>query len=75
MKPPQDYLPVEAALPAAVNFGPAERARMVKQSVDICEKKGVLGAGYIPKLHWTDALRQLGRALRATTATPRPASS
>ncbi len=38
------------------NFGPAERARMVKQSVDICEKKGVVGAGYIPKLHWTDAL-------------------
>jgi predicted Zn-dependent protease len=30
-------------------------ARMVKQSVDVCEKKGVLGAGYIPKLHWTDA--------------------
>jgi hypothetical protein len=28
----------------------------VKQSVDVCEKKGVLGAGYIPKLHWTDAL-------------------
>ena len=37
---------------------------MVKQSVDICEKKGVLGAGYIPKLHWTDALRQLRRAVR-----------
>ena len=29
---------------------------MVKQSVDVCEKKGVLGSGYIPKLHWTDAL-------------------
>jgi predicted Zn-dependent protease len=55
VKPPQDYTPVEAALPSAVEFGPAERARMVKQSVDVCEKKGVLGAGYIPKLHWTDA--------------------
>jgi predicted Zn-dependent protease len=55
VKPPQDYLSIEAALPAAVEFGPAERARMVKQSVDVCEKKGVLGAGYIPKLHWTDA--------------------
>jgi predicted Zn-dependent protease len=55
VKPPQDYTPVEAALPSAVDFGPAERARMVKQSVDVCEKKGVLGAGYIPKLHWTDA--------------------
>ena len=55
VKPPQDYVAVEAALPAAVAFGPAERARMVKQSVDICEKKGVLAAGYIPKLHWTEA--------------------
>ena len=56
VKPPQDYLPVDAALPQAVDFGPAERARLVKQSVDVCEKKGVLGAGYIPKMHWTDAL-------------------
>src|SRR4030095_12336764 len=54
--PPQDYVPIDGALQTAVDFGPAERARLVKQSVDICEKKGVLGAGYIPKLHWTDAL-------------------
>ena len=56
VKPPQEYLPIDGALPNAVDFGPAERARLVKQSVDVCEKKGVLGAGYIPKLHWTDAL-------------------
>jgi predicted Zn-dependent protease len=56
VKPPQQYLEVEAALPSAVNFGPAERAAMVKASTDICEKKGVLGAGYIPKFHQTDAL-------------------
>src|SRR5436305_14142821 len=55
VKPPQDYLPIDAAQPSAVAFGPAERARMVQQSVAVCEKKGVLGAGYIPKLHWTDA--------------------
>jgi predicted Zn-dependent protease len=55
VKPPQDYLPVDAALQSAVDFGPAERARMVQQSVAVCEKKGVLGAGYVPKLHWTDA--------------------
>jgi predicted Zn-dependent protease len=55
VKPPQDYVPVDAALASAVDFGPAERARMVAQSVAICEKKGVLGSGYIPKLHWTDA--------------------
>ena len=55
MKPPQGYLPIDAALRSAVDFGPAERAKMVAQSVAICEKKGVLGSGYIPKLHWTDA--------------------
>lgn len=56
VKPPQQYITVEAALPSAVNFGPGERAQMVKASTEICEKMGVLGAGYIPKFHWTDAL-------------------
>jgi predicted Zn-dependent protease len=55
VKPPQDYVAVDAALPAAVDFGPAERARLVRQSVEVCEKKGVIGSGYIPKLHWTEA--------------------
>src|SRR5918995_2516067 len=56
VKGPQPYISVEATSPDAVNFGPAERAKMVKASTDICEKKGVLGAGYIPKMHWTDAI-------------------
>ena len=56
VKPPQPYVEVDAVLPATENFGPAERAAMVKASTDICEKKGVLGAGYIPKMHWTDAI-------------------
>ena len=55
VKPPQNYIEIDAALPSAVNFGPAERAKMVKQSTDICEKKGVLGAGYIPKFDWVEA--------------------
>lgn len=55
-KPPQEYQQVDAALPSAVNFGPAERAEMVRKSVAICEKHGVLGAGYIPKMHWTSTL-------------------
>ena len=50
---PQDYMQVDAALPSGVNFGPAERARMVKQSLDVCQKKGVIGSGYIPKVHQT----------------------
>jgi predicted Zn-dependent protease len=48
---PQEYVSVDAALPAGVNFGPAERAQMVKQSLDICQKKGVIGSGYIPKTY------------------------
>src|SRR6478752_1760772 len=50
-KPPPDYIDVDAALPSAVSFGPAERARLVKQSIDICEKRGVLGSGYVPSLN------------------------
>src|SRR5688572_1740573 len=45
VKPPQNYVEIEAGLASAVNFGPAESAKMVKASTDICEKKGVLGAG------------------------------
>lgn len=48
---PQDYISVDAVLPSGVNYGPAERAKAVRQSLDICEKKGVLGSGYIPKVH------------------------
>jgi predicted Zn-dependent protease len=50
---PQDYVPVDAVLASGINFGPAERAQMVKQSLDICQKKGVIGSGYIPKVHQT----------------------
>jgi predicted Zn-dependent protease len=50
---PQDFLPVDAALASGINFGPAERAQMVKQSLDVCQKKGVVGSGYIPKVHQT----------------------
>jgi hypothetical protein len=32
-----------------IAYGPAERARMVKDSIDLAEKMGVLGAGFIPK--------------------------
>ena len=50
---PQEYLAVDAVLPSGAAYGPAERARAVRQSLDICEKKGVLGSGYIPKVHLT----------------------
>ncbi len=50
---PQTYMPVDSALPDMVNYGPAERARMVRNSIDLAEAKGVLGAGYIPKIDQT----------------------
>jgi predicted Zn-dependent protease len=49
----QEYIPVDAALPDVVNYGPAQRARMVKDSIDLAESKKVLGAGYIPKVDAT----------------------
>ena len=50
---PQEYVPVDAALPAGVNFGPAERARLAKQSIDVSDKMNTVGSGYIPKNHQT----------------------
>jgi predicted Zn-dependent protease len=49
----QDYIPMDAALPNMTSFGPAERARLVKDSIDLAEARGVLGAGYIPKIDQT----------------------
>ncbi len=46
----QEYIPMDAALPSLTGFGPLERARMVKDSLDMAESMGVLGAGYIPKV-------------------------
>ena len=47
-----------------MNFGPAERARMVKDSIDLAEKKGVLGAGFIPKSRPDDLHRELEGTVR-----------
>jgi predicted Zn-dependent protease len=51
---PQQYIPVDAALPSGVNFGPAERARMARQSIDVSDKMKTVGSGYIPKRHQTN---------------------
>jgi predicted Zn-dependent protease len=56
VKGPQEYIKVDAVVPATAEFGPGERAAWVKQSIDICEKKGVLAAGYIPKSFQTNCL-------------------
>ena len=49
----QQYVPVDAALPGGVNFGPLERAKLSKQSIDVSDKMGTVGSGYIPKNHQT----------------------
>ncbi len=53
VKGPQNYVQIDAALPPMVNFGPGERAEMVRKSVAVCDKKGALGSGYIPKNYQT----------------------
>ncbi len=50
---PQEYIPVDAALPSGVNFGPAERAKLARRSIDISDALGTVGSGYIPKTHQT----------------------
>lgn len=50
---PQTYIEVDSALPSAINFDPAARARMVRTSIDISKKMGTVGSGYIPKTHQT----------------------
>jgi predicted Zn-dependent protease len=45
----QEYIPVDATLPAMLKVGPLERGRMVKDSIDASVKLGVLGAGFIPQ--------------------------
>jgi predicted Zn-dependent protease len=50
---PQDYIPVDAALPAGVSLGPLERARLARQSIDVSDKMKTVGSGYIPKNHQT----------------------
>ena len=46
---PQEYIPVDGAPSEIVKYGPLERARAVRDSIDLAQKKGVLGAGFIPK--------------------------
>src|SRR5262245_35320309 len=53
---PQEYVPVNAVVPATADFGPGARAAWVKQSVDICEKKGVRGSCYSTKSYRTTCL-------------------
>ncbi len=50
---PQEYIQVDATLPAGVNFGPAERGRWSSRASISANKKGVIGSGYIPKAHQT----------------------
>ena len=56
VKPPQDYADGRRGhRPHRRTSVRPNAPRWCKQSLDICEKKGVVGAGYIPKMHWTQA--------------------
>ena len=75
VKPPQDYMTVEAAMPSAVNFGPAERARDGEEERRHLREEGRARR----RLHPEDALdarrRPTPKGCSPTTATPRRASS
>src|SRR5207342_2746026 len=45
-KGPQDFVAVGAVVPSTADVGPGGRAAWVKRSIDICQRRGVLGAGY-----------------------------
>ncbi|MEZ5316252.1 MAG: hypothetical protein R2752_02515 [Vicinamibacterales bacterium] len=51
---------MDAALPSGVNFGPHERALMVKECLDICDEKKVVASGYIPKTYATNVTANSG---------------
>jgi predicted Zn-dependent protease len=51
---PQEYIEVDSARPSMINYGPLERAEMVKASLDLSEQMGVIGYGYIPKIDNTN---------------------
>ncbi len=50
LAPPLRYPAVEAYVEETAAFGPAERARAVRQSVEMCAKRGLVGAGYLPRV-------------------------
>ena len=67
---PQEYIPVDAALPTVVNFGPGERARMVEEEHRrLARRWASLGV----RLHPEDRPDQLHRQLEGPVRLlPRP---
>src|SRR6185436_9373056 len=51
-----EYVPGDAVVPATADCGPGERAAWVEQWIAMCEWKGVLAAGYIPKAYQTNCI-------------------
>jgi len=49
----QQYVPVEGASKSIIDFGPGQRAQMVKDSIAVSDKIGTDGSGYIPKTDQT----------------------
>jgi predicted Zn-dependent protease len=72
VKGPQSYMPIDAALPAMVNFGPGERAEMVRKSVAVCDKRG-RSAPATSRRPTKRPARPIPKGSSLTTSTPRPA--
>ena len=59
LQPPQEYPAVAAYFEETAAFGPRERARAVRQSVEICARRNLVGAGYLPRF---DGYRAFGNS-------------
>jgi predicted Zn-dependent protease len=56
VKPPQTYPPIKAYFENTANFSPKEMAEKIRASIDMVEKDGLIGSGYMPKYNWVDAM-------------------
>ena len=72
VKGPQDYLPVDAALPPMVNFGPGERAEMVRRASPSATRKGRSAPATFRRTTRRPAART-PRDCSRTTSTRKPA--
>ena len=75
VKPPQDYMEVDAALPAAVNFGPGRARADGEEEHRHLREEGRARRRLHPEAALDAGARQLRGAVRVLTATRRRASS
>lgn len=56
VKPPQKYPSIKAYFESTAKFSPKQMAEKMRASIDIVEKEGLIGSGYLPKYDWVNAM-------------------